>query len=331
MARNVSFGRVAELFGSALKARGSVSGALGVSVLVADDAPAWLVAAVRDSLLPEQEGAQVRVARLAAGTELAQADLALVCVGPAEAGEDEAVRAYASSGIPVCVVAESSLDAPGVELPEALAPYASLVAASDAPALLEKLADWVLDSAPDPICAAANFPFCRDAEVARLTNRCAFENAAVGAVDLVRGADLPIMASNQAKLVLDIAAAMGSSPDALTAAELAGVVGAAFAYRGVARVACRGVGPLAFLVRAAVAYGGTALTGYVASQLAEGGVGALVESAAAGAREVALRAAEAASGARARARGTDGAAPAAALPGRLEDAAGYVTYSRGEK
>ena len=296
MARNVSFGRVAELFGSALKARGSVSGALGVSVLVADDAPAWLVAAVRDSLLPEQEGAQVRVARLAAGTELAQADLALVCVGPAEAGEDEAVRAYASSGIPVCVVAESSLDAPGVELPEALAPYASLVAASDAPALLEKLADWVLDSAPDPICA-----------------------------------DLPIMATNQAKLVLDIAAARGSSPDALTAAELAGVVGAAFAYRGVARVACRGVGPLAFLVRAAVAYGGTALTGYVASQLAEGGVGALAESAAAGAREVALRAAEAASGARARARGTNGAAPAAALPGRSEDAAGYVTYSRGAK
>ena len=52
MARNVSFGRVAELVSSALKAQGSVSGDLSVSVLVADDAPAWLARAVRDSLLP---------------------------------------------------------------------------------------------------------------------------------------------------------------------------------------------------------------------------------------------------------------------------------------
>lgn len=329
MARNVSFGRVAELVSSALKAQGSVSGDLSVSVLVADDAPAWLARAVRDSLLPEQEGAQVRVARLAVGTELAQADLALVCVGPAEAGEDEAVRAYASSGIPVCVVAESSLDAPGLELPEALAPYASLVAASEAPALLEKLADWLLDNASDPICAAANFPFCRDAEVARLTNRCALENAVVGAVDLVRGADLPIMASNQAKLALDVAAARGRTQDALTAAGLAGVVAAAFAYRGVARVACRGAGPLAFLVRAAVAYGGTALTGLVASELSEGGVGGLAESAAAAAREVVLRAAEAA-GARTKAAEAGASGARRALPGR-EDGSDYVIYERGEK
>ena len=83
----------------------------------------------------------------------------------------------------------------------------------------------------------------------------------MGAVSLVPGSDLPIMCANQAMLALDIAAAYGRDVSLERAAELAGVLGAGFAWRALARTLVGLVPGIGGLLKAGVGYGGTVATG----------------------------------------------------------------------
>ena len=75
--------------------------------------------------------------------------------------------------------------------------------------------------------------------------------------DLGSGADLPIMAANQALMALDISGAYGRGADAERLGEVAVVLALALSSRSLARRLCAVLPGLGLLIKAGIAYGGT--------------------------------------------------------------------------
>ena len=118
---------------------------------------------------------------------------------------------------------------------------------------------------------AVSFPFMRRSLARDAVQATSLQNAGIGLVPLIPGADLPIMTLNQAKMVLQIAAAYGHEMDKDRLKELAAVVGGAYACRTLARELVELVPVLGFAIRSGVAYGGTAALGYAVIEYFEGG------------------------------------------------------------
>lgn len=256
-----TFARLLEVAGSGRDSLRGIEERLVIHVRVDPSCPRALALEVRDALRAERAGGVVEVMSLhgspSAGSE--QPDVAIVLPGNLDAASD--ICSYARSGVPVAVVVEGALDAPALDLPEQALALVGVVAASSPEQLPEKLAGWLASSVEKSIALAANFPFCRDAVVTALISRCAVENAAVGAISLIPGSDLPIMCANQAMLALNIAASYGHGLEPSRAAELAGVLGAGLVWRGVARSLVGLLPGIGALLKAGVGYGGTLATG----------------------------------------------------------------------
>lgn len=262
MASKIPVGKIVELVQKGVESAKSVSRPLRLEVQVDPKVPRWIALAVKDAFDPQQGGATVNVSALAGAITVPEdVDAAVVLAGGSESLTSAAVYSYLGSGVHVAVVAESALDTPDVELTDQTTGLYQLVCASERQDLLDGLAEWVLDVSADPVSTAANFEFCRGLEVERLINRCALQNAGVGAVDLIHGADLPVMAGNQVKLAFDIAAAHGQGLSADRALDAAMVVASAFLFRAAARGVMGRVPVMRFAVRGAIGYGGTVLTG----------------------------------------------------------------------
>jgi uncharacterized protein (DUF697 family) len=87
----------------------------------------------------------------------------------------------------------------------------------------------------DAVSLAARLPALRNGIVRELVRRASLRAAVVGALPWRRGADFPMLALIQARLVLDVAAAHGSAIDRERAPELAAVAGAGLGARSLAR------------------------------------------------------------------------------------------------
>ena len=87
----------------------------------------------------------------------------------------------------------------------------------------------------------------------------------------IPGADLPVMTLNQAKMVLQIAAAYGHAMDKDRVKELGACVGGAFVCRTLARELTEFLPILGWLIKPGIAYGGTAALGYAVIEYFEGG------------------------------------------------------------
>ena len=142
------------------------------------------------------------------------------------------------------------------------------------------------------------FPFVRRPLALETVNATALQNAGVGLVFLIPGADLPVMTLNQAKMLLQISAAYGQSLDAGRVRELAALVGGAFACRAVARQLTAAVPVLGWAVKAAVGYSGTQAMGRAAIEYYAGGptVAKFAETVAAARDKVVAAAAKQAAG-----------------------------------
>jgi uncharacterized protein (DUF697 family) len=117
---------------------------------------------------------------------------------------------------------------------------------------------------------AARLPVLRPAVVDELIRLAARRNALVAAAVWVPGVDLPVLTLNQARLVLRIGLAYGQEVDGSRAPELAGVVGAGFALRAVARELVSLVPVAGWAAKGAVAYSGTRALGEAARRYFEG-------------------------------------------------------------
>lgn len=183
--------------------------------------------------------------------------------------------------------------------PLSLEPYA--VTPQISRQLASRMGEWVVACFRTKRLAFAQaFDFVRRPLSMESVRSTSMQNAGVGFVVFIPGADLPIMTLNQAKMVLQIAAAYGQPLTVERAKELACVVAGGFACRAAARQLVGIVPALGWAIKAGIGYAGTAAMGHAAVEYFEhGGNAAGVAAVVSQARESVMDAAEQTSAGRA--------------------------------
>lgn len=257
---DIPFSRVRDVAEGARASEARRRSCVRVAIELEEGAPDDLAYALRDALMPETASGLVHVGRVRKGAVLRvspDCDLAIVVAGTSGAAAGVA-RAFSRVGVPCAVVVETSVEAPEL----AGTPGVALVSAASPEVLLPKLASWMADSCRADVALAANFPLCRRAVAERCIRERSAQGAVVGLLPLSGGADMPVLAAGQTLMALDLAGAYGHGPSADRLADVAAVIFAGLASRAVARRVSRVLPGLGWLVRGAVAYGGTAAIGW---------------------------------------------------------------------
>ncbi len=240
---------------------------LRVVVIAEEDAPAALSEGIRDRLRPRTTQANVQTEMVESGTtiEVASTVDAVVAIA-GTCGRDllEALGGPRRLSIPIVVVAT------GLRVSDVadalLQPTEDVAVGADVEeALDDELAVWLADRlAHKRLALAHNFPFVRSAVAREAVAATAWQNGLIGAVAIIPGADMPLMTANQAKMVMQIAAAYGERLGPERIAELAAVVGGGFAARAVARQALAFVPGFGWAIKGGVGYAGTIAMGNAA-------------------------------------------------------------------
>jgi uncharacterized protein (DUF697 family) len=111
---------------------------------------------------------------------------------------------------------------------------------------------------------ASRLPVLRPAVIDELIRIAARRNGLIGAAVFVPGVDLPVLALNQVRLVVRIAAACGHEVDRALLPEVLAVVGSGFGLRALARELLDVVPVAGWAAKGAVAYAGTRAIGEAA-------------------------------------------------------------------
>jgi len=132
-------------------------------------------------------------------------------------------------------------------------------------ALLEELTPHVVRALDEDylVALAKGYPPFRRAVCEEIIRNNARQNAVIGALPLP-GADMPLMTANQARMVLNIAAAYGEELSLDRARELLGVLAAGLGLRALARQAVKLVPVAGWAAGAAIGYAGTVAMGRTA-------------------------------------------------------------------
>ena len=110
------------------------------------------------------------------------------------------------------------------------------------------------------VALAKGYPPFRRAVCEEIIRNNARQNAVIGALP-IPGADMPVMTANQARMVLNIAAAFGEELSMERARELIGVLAAGFGLRALSRQAVKFVPVGGWAASAVIAYAGTVAMG----------------------------------------------------------------------
>lgn len=217
------------------------------------------------------------------GVEGCEADGDAACASGEVAGAHVSVfagvRAAKSAG-----AAASSPDALDVPIP---------IDAAAACALDRRMGEWVVAACREKrLALALSFPFVRKPLSLEAVSATSLQNAGIGLVLFIPGADMPLMTLNQAKMLLQIAAAYGEPMSAARVKELAAIVAGGFACRSVARQVAGAVPAIGWAVKAGVGYAGTKAMGLAAVEYFErggniAGLAGVVSSATAKATQIA--------------------------------------------
>lgn len=123
---------------------------------------------------------------------------------------------------------------------------------------LEALGVWIVQNVSDKrIPLASAFPFLRHPLAVELAKQSTLQNGAIGLVFFVPGADMPLIALNQAKMVLQIATVYGYDLSKERIREIVFVLAGGFGCRAIARKLVSQIPMLGWLVKPAVAASGT--------------------------------------------------------------------------
>jgi len=152
--------------------------------------------------------------------------------------------------------AEISLSGKAVEDPgEIPLPSPSAVTAGVlAPRIVKALEEDYL------VPLAKGYPYLRRAACEQIIRKNARENAVIGILP-IPGADMPVMTANQARMVLNLAAAYGEELSFQRARELVGVLAAGFGLRALTRQVVKVVPVGGWAAAAAIGYAGTVAMG----------------------------------------------------------------------
>jgi len=243
-----------------------------VGVFVDIDAPDVLVQAVQEALRPQTGNARLHVEAVAPGEALvvdSMTDAVVALAGPGS-NLTESLKRAREAGIPTVVL---GLSQPADEMSRRFN-HAMLdsLTAEEPEQLVSDLGVWFADRlANKRIALAANFSFVRKAVAVEAVKATSFQNGVIGGVVIIPGADLPLMTANQAKMVMQIAAAYGQPLGAERIRELAAVLGGAFAMRAVARQMLTFIPGFGWAIKAAIGYSGTLAMGFAAIEYFENG------------------------------------------------------------
>ena len=279
---------VKALINEATDIKAARSTELSVSVYVDDTAPADLIAHVRGAFASSTPTVRMTLSYLDRSfAPQPDDDIAIVVAG--DSGKvGAAAKALRAVGVPTmvatlapeavgqraeaggCAIPDGDIVAPSAEEGETDEPLALDEQAADS--LDDRMGRWIVAVCREKRLAfAIAFPFMRRPLAHDAVQATSLQNAGVGLVPLIPGADLPIMTLNQAKMVLQIAAAYGHEMDKDRMKELAAVVGSAYLCRTLARELVEFVPVLGFAIRTGIAYGGTAALGHAVIAYYEGG------------------------------------------------------------
>ena len=180
---------------------------------------------------------------------------ALIWVGDAD---EERLRAASRQRIPIIAVSDAAT------LPYVLADDIVRVPPGQG-FPIERIAEVLARRLDDEgLSLAARLPVLRNAVTARLITAASRRNGLIGVAVFIPGVDMPILTFNQLRMVLRIALAHGEGIDRSRAVELAGVVGAGFTFRAIARTMFDVVPFAGWAVKGAIAYTGTRAVGEAA-------------------------------------------------------------------
>jgi uncharacterized protein (DUF697 family) len=239
-----------------------------LAVVIEIDAPDALIDELRESLRPRTAGAslQIDVAEPGVAVSLESGTDAVIAVaGSGQVGLRENLAAPRRMGVPVVVAALGDDLHENVLADALMQPTADLCVRQEPDEVIECVGSWLADSLGSKRLALAhNFSFMRRAVAEDAVKTTAWQNALVGAIALIPGADMPIMTANQAKMLLQIAAAYGEPLGVDRIKELAAVVGGGFLFRAVARQALVVVPVLGWAVKGGIGYTGTVAMGKAA-------------------------------------------------------------------
>jgi uncharacterized protein (DUF697 family) len=146
------------------------------------------------------------------------------------------------------------------------------LSSADERALLEELVHRVVDALDEDylIPLAKAYPPFRRAVCEEVIRKNARQNAVVGALP-IPGADMPVMTANQARMVLNIAAAYDEELSLDRARELLGVLAAGFGLRALSRQVVKLIPLGGWAAAAAIGYAGTVAMGRATMLYFEGG------------------------------------------------------------
>ncbi len=139
--------------------------------------------------------------------------------------------------------------------------------------LADEIGTWIVRADSEKRLAfSIAYPFVRRPLAYESIRTTSLQNAGVGVVVFVPGADMPIMTANQkAEMVLQIAAAYGHPLSADRVKEIAGVIAGGFVFRGVSRQLAGAIPALGWVVKGTMGYVGTQAIGHAAIEYFEGG------------------------------------------------------------
>lgn len=128
--------------------------------------------------------------------------------------------------------------------------------------LIEELAPRIVRALDEDylVALAKGYPPFRRAVCEEIIRHNARQNAVVGALP-IPGADMPVMTANQARMVLNIAAAYDEELSMDRAKELLGVLAAGFGLRSISRQAVKLVPVGGWAAAAVIGYAGTVAMG----------------------------------------------------------------------
>ena len=284
---------------------------LSISVYIDESAPADLAAHVRNAFASSSASMRMTVSYLDSSFLPHPTDDVAVIVAGTSAVVGPAATAIRAVGVPVMVVTTlatyvaAKASEGGHAIPDGDLVTPDVEEGADEPVVLDddaaatlddRMGRWVVAACSDKRLAfAIALPFIRRPLARDAVQTTSIQNVGIGLVPILPGADLPIMTLNQAKMVLQIAAAYGHAMDKNRLKELGVCVGGAFVCRTLARELTEFLPILGWLIKPGIAYGGTAALGYAIIEYFEGGenatgVAAVVERATEKGSELADRA-----------------------------------------
>ena len=183
-----------------------------------------------------------------------------VLSGELDDGDVDVLRRARRAAVPVVAVAVGVAD--DRTIPYVLATDVVWIRAGEV-FPLETIAQAIAATAGEQAAPlAAHVPLLREAVSEQLVASFARKNGLVAAATRVPGADLPLLALNEFRLVLRLAQTHGSADDVVDRLpELAATLGAGLGLRALARELLEVVPGAGWAVKAAIAYGGTRAVG----------------------------------------------------------------------